>query len=341
MQAIILSIGDELVLGQTVDTNAAWLSERLTQLGIATGYHQTLADDRAAIADAIRAAARQAELVIVTGGIGPTDDDLTRHALADAMNAPLVADAQSVEAIEKFFADRGRAMPQRNVIQAMHPKGSTMIPNTHGTAPGIRANLDQATICITPGVPGEMKAMYEAAIEPELLASGTRRDVILTAAIHTFGAGESDVAQMLADLTDRDRNPTVGTTVANGIVSVRIRSAFDDPRKAEDELQRTVSDVEQCLHPIAFGRDNDTLQTKVIALLKDQSKTIATAESCTGGMLGAMLTDVPGSSAVYAGGWVTYSNDMKNRELGVSTELLNQHGAVSEPVVRAMAQGAP
>ena len=340
MHAVILSIGDELVLGQTVDTNSAWLSARLASHGIPTLYHQTIADERATIADAIRLASERATLVLITGGLGPTEDDLTRHALADALDQPLEADAQSLAQIEHFFHQRGRPMPERNRAQADRPKHAQAIANHDGTAPGIRASLSQARIYAVPGVPREMVAMFERAIEPELDVFANARHVILATRINTYGAGESTVADELADLMDRARNPKVGTTVSDGIVSVRIRSEFADRDEAQAQLDETAAQVEQRLGALAFGRDDESLQDAIVALLDQRGEQVATAESCTGGLIGQMLTSVSGSSAVYAGGWITYSNDMKQHALDVPQSLLAEHGAVSEPVVRAMAQGA-
>lgn len=341
MQAIILAIGDELVLGQTVDSNSAWLSRRLAMLGVQTYAHQTVADDQKAIELAIRWAAHNADVVIVSGGLGPTADDLTRQALADAMNQPLIVDAQALADIEAFFTRRNRTMSDNNRIQAYHPKDTSMMPNPRGTAPGIRAKLDRAVLYLTPGVPMEMKGMYEDAIEPELKELfANDNGVILTTSIHSFGQGESDVAQTLAPLMMRDRNPKVGTTVANNIVSIRIRSEFPTREEAQAQLNTTARDVEARMGPLVFGRDDDTLQQCVVKLLKKAGQTVATAESCTGGMISQMLTDVAGSSDVYVGGWVTYANAMKMRELDVGETILNQHGAVSESVVRALAEHA-
>ncbi len=340
MEAIILSVGDELVLGQSLDTNSAYLSGQLARLGIGTLYHQTLSDDRRAIAGAITAAAQAAERVIITGGLGPTDDDLTRQALADAMNAPLVQHEPSLDALAAFFAQCRRPMPEKTRVQAMHPQGTQMLTNTCGTAPGIRAKLHRAVIYAIPGVPNEMVAMFEQSIRPEIEAGLVRRAVILTTRINTFGLGESTVAQKLGELMDRPRNPQVGTTTADGIISVRVRSRFDDPNQAQRELERTVTQIDERLGPIVFGRDEQSLQQSAIALLQQRGLRVATAESCTGGLLGKMLTDVAGSSAVYVGGWVTYTNRLKSEQLGVDQTLVTQYGAVSEPVVRAMAAGA-
>lgn len=340
MPAILLSIGDELTLGQTVDTNAAWLAGRLSSLGIPCSEHRTVSDDLDAIAGAIRQCAQQAEVLIITGGLGPTDDDLTRQALAAAMGVELVEDPASVAHIRSYFEGRGRAMPERNRVQAMHPAGSAMIENTCGTAPGIRASLSGCDIFVTPGVPREMFAMYERDIEPAVNEHGGTSRTILTAKLNSFGSGESDIAEHIHDLTARDRNPLVGTTVSQGLVSIRIRSEHDDADQAQVMLGEIRQVIQDRLHPLAFGHDDTTLQQAVIALLIEQGKTVATAESCTGGIIAGMLTDVPGSSAAVQGGWVTYANEMKTGQVGVPAELIAQHGAVSSPVVKAMALGA-
>ena len=328
------------MLGQTVDTNSAWLSARLAARGIPVLYHHTIADDQCAIADAIRLASERAELVLITGGLGPTDDDLTRQALADAVGQPLELDEPSLRDIEQFFEARGRDMPDRNRSQAMRPRSTTTIANHDGTAPGIRSTLGKATIYAVPGVPREMRGMFDRVIDPELDGYAGNRHVILTTRVNTFGAGESTVADMLDELMDRNRNPKVGTTVSDGIVAARIRSEFADHHEAQAKLDETVADIEQRLGSIVFGRDDDTLEQAVVTLLQERGQKLVTAESCTGGLLGTMMTATAGSSDAYLGGWVTYSNAMKQSQLAVPAELLDAHGAVSEPVVRSMAKGA-
>ncbi|MEX1018000.1 MAG: competence/damage-inducible protein A [Phycisphaeraceae bacterium] len=340
MHAIILSIGDELVLGQTVDTNSAWLGERLATRGISVRYHQTLADDQPTLVEAIRHAADRAELVLITGGLGPTDDDLTRPALAEAMGVELVEDAASVEIIRGYFTRRGREMPERNRVQATHPAGSSVIENRNGTAPGIDATLGRARIFVMPGVPHEMRAMFRDAIEPQLTAITGDRHIILTTKLNTFGAGESTIADMLGDLMDRQRNPKVGTTVTDGIVAIRLRAEFPTADAAQAQLDKTLTEVHARLGALVFGREDDTLAKALVALLQKRGRRLVTAESCTGGLVGKMLTDVAGSSQAYLGGWVTYSNLFKLEQLGVSRDDLDAHGAVSEPVARAMAEGA-
>lgn len=340
MPAILLSIGDELTLGQTVDTNAAWLAARLSTLGISCTEHRTVADDLDHIAETIQQCAQRADVLIITGGLGPTDDDLTRPALAKAMGVDLVEDPASVEQIASYFHGRGREMPQRNRIQATHPQTSTMIENTCGTAPGIRATLGHCEVFVTPGVPREMFAMYERDIEPAIREHAGDSRTILTSKINSFGSGESTIAEQLGELMARDRNPLVGTTVTNGYVSVRIRSEHEDPAQAEAMLAVAKRQVNDKVGPLAFGQDDETLQQAAVLLLTGQGKKVTTVESCTGGRIASMLTDVAGSSAVVLGGWVTYANEMKIEQVGVPSQLIEQHGAVSEPVVKAMALGA-
>jgi len=344
MHAIILSIGDELVLGQTVDTNSAYLSAQLASRGIMTRFHQTIADDQDAIAQAFTWASNEADLVIVTGGLGPTEDDLTRQALAQAMGVELVVDEESLAAITGYFAKRNRIMPDRNRIQAMQPRGCKAIPNSCGTAPGMQVQFSRAMIFVTPGVPSELFAMFRLSVVPYLdelaAAQPALRRTILTQKINTFGLGESDVAEKLGELMDRKRNPLVGTTVSDGLVSVRIRSEFDDPQKAQAELDYTITQAERLLGPVVIGRESQTMQAALVELLLAKKATLATAESCTGGLVAKSITDVAGSSAVFAGGWVTYANEMKAAQLNVPMSLIEKHGAVSEPVARSMAQGA-
>ncbi len=339
MNAFIIAIGDELVTGQSVDTNSAWLSDRLLQRGVLTKTHITVADDLAGIEYALeQAGLLGADLAIVTGGLGPTADDLTRQALAKVMDAPLELDERSLGRIEAFFRQRGREMPDANRVQAMCPAGAILLDNSTGTAPGICAKVMGTEVWCFPGVPREMKAMFDEQFA--LPACGEAGRVILTALLHTFGAGESSIAPLLGEMMDRDRNPTVGTTAKQSVVSVRIRSAAENHSAARRQLDDTATEVKSRLGKLVFGRDEMTLADAVGALLREQGKMLATAESCTGGLIGKMLTDAPGSSAYYAGGWVTYSNALKHDQLGVPNELLEQHGAVSEQAAIAMAQGA-
>lgn len=338
MQAAILSIGDELALGQTVDTNAAWLAARLMELGIDCRIHLTVPDDQAAIAEAFNLAAARASLVIATGGLGPTADDLTRQALADAMGVELTLDEPALAVIREFFTRRQRPMNDLNKLQAYHPRGSAMLHNPAGTAPGILGRLGGAMVYVFPGVPSEMMAMYDLHIRPALAAVSGR--VILTRTLHTFGGPESEVGRLMGELMDRRRNPRVGTTVARGIVSVRVRAEAAEREEAMRLMEETCGQVIERLGKLHFGADEATLPDAVGGLLHKAGLTVATAESCTGGLVAKMLTDIAGSSAWMKGGWVTYSNERKMADLGVAQEPLERFGAVSEPVAEAMARGA-
>lgn len=338
MNVVILSVGDELILGQTVDTNSAWLSAQLVDQGVMVAYHKTVADDQAAIAAAIREAVEGAPLVIVTGGLGPTADDLTRQALADVVGKPLDLHPPSLHRIRAFFKALGREMPVTNRIQAMVPRGSEMLDNDWGTAPGLKIRKGRATVFAFPGVPREMVPMFERYVLPTLARKAGR--TILTETLRTFGAGESTVAETLGELMRRDGNPMVGTTVSGGIVSVRIRSDFPNGDQARRHLERVVAVVEARLGTLVFGRGTETLPSVVGQRLREAGRTVTTAESCTGGWLARLLTDSPGASQYYVGGWVVYSNAMKHRELRVSEAVLAEHGAVSEETVRLLATHA-
>ena len=231
MRAIILSIGDELVLGQTVDTNSAWLSQQLAAVGCAVAAHLTVPDDQRAIEQAIEESVGRCDFLVISGGIGPTDDDLTRQALAAVMREPLEPNEAWLAELRKFFEARGRRMPESNRIQAMIPRGAAMIFNTAGTAAGIDATYvsgDQKPVCrvfVMPGVPKEMKIMFTRDVLPHVKKQGGGA-VILSRTLHTFGLGESAVAEKLGDLMRRDRNPSVGTTVTGGVVSLRVNARF-------------------------------------------------------------------------------------------------------------------
>ncbi len=343
---VIISIGDELTLGQSLDTNSRWLSARLLECGIVTARRVTVPDDAGAIERAMREAAADAGLVISTGGLGPTEDDLTRVALAAAMGDELVEDAEALRAIGGWYAARGSRMPATNRVQAMRPRGAACLPNPHGTAPGLRARLGGADVFCLPGPPREMGPMFESCVAPALRPPAGR--VVRTRALPTFGYGESRVAELLGDLMRRGRNPLVGTTASAGVVTVRLRYE-GGASGAEDALAATERAVRAALGAAVLTPEGEarerTLAGVVLDLLKERGETLAVAESCTGGLLGAILTEVPGSSAVFAGGWITYTNAMKHAELGVPDRFVpdaadaRAPGAVSEETARAMALG--
>jgi nicotinamide-nucleotide amidase len=349
MGAIILSVGDELVLGQTVDTNSAWLSRQLAAIGWPVMAHMTVADHQPDIEQAIREACQRAELVLVTGGLGPTADDLTRDALAAVLGTGQQPDPRWVAHLEEFFRQRKRPMPASNQVQALVPRGAELLWNDHGTAPGIKAtvNLDQRSsdIYLMPGVPWEMMPMFEARVLPRLRGRG-QAGVILSRTLHTFGMGESTIGQMLGPLMDRGRNPSVGTTVSGGVVSLRINARFPNVDQAQRQLEQTEAACRAILGDLVYGADDQTLADAVAELLRRHpvarqwAPAVCTAESCTGGLIATYLTDVPGSSDYFRQGWVTYTNESKVGELGVDRQTIETHGAVSEPTVIEMARHA-
>lgn len=351
--AAILSIGDEIALGQTLDTNSAWLAAELLTRGVATTEHTTVDDDRARTAAAITRLAAANDLVIATGGLGPTADDLTRFALADALGEPeLVRDGPMLAEIEKWFAGRNGGMPRANAVQADRPPSAVCLANPHGTAPGLRATVGGCDVYCLPGPPREMKPMFAAEVLPRLRP---REGVVVrTRLLLTIGLGESAVADRLGDLMDRDRParglPLVGTTASRGVVTCRVRHESSDAAAAD----RAMDDAEEQIRTrlgeaLVFQRRDlsngdaaeieHALQETLLAMLAERGQRLAVVESCTGGLLGASLTAVPGSSAAFAGGWLTYANALKTELVGVGPKLLAEHGAVSGEVAIEMAAG--
>jgi nicotinamide-nucleotide amidase len=338
-QAWILSIGTELSLGQTVDTNSAWLAARLARLGIRATHHLTIADDLNAIRDAFQLAAEHSELVIATGGLGPTDDDLTREALALATETTLVMDESSLRDLEAFFERRGRTMPDRNRCQAMRPEVAQHLPNSCGTAPGLTLQFGSAWIYALPGVPFEMRTMYEQSVRGALESQAKGR-VIVSRRLQTFGLPESDLGEKIADLMVRGANPEVGTTASFGLIGVRINAEAENQAAAERMLDQTEAAVRERLGEVVYGIGEQSLAEVLSIALRERGQTLALAESCTGGLVAEQLTALPGSSDVFVGGTVTYANAAKEQLLGVPRELLERQGAVSAAVAEAMAIGA-
>jgi nicotinamide-nucleotide amidase len=336
MNAILLAIGNELVNGSVVDTNSACLANALASMGIDTIAHWTLSDDFDAGVDAFDCAARQADIVIATGGLGPTPDDLTRAALAKAMGCEVIRDPATLAEVEAFFAQRGWPMSEANACQADRPADATSIPNAMGTAPGLRATLHGAIVYCLPGVPHEMKAMFDSAVVPDL---PTPPGVISRSAVHTCGMSESAIGKALSDMIAVHGDVRVGTTATAGMISIRLQVHSQTPDAAQAVLDGLIATIHDRLGEAVFGRDEDTLPSVIGAMLRNTAQTLATAESCTGGLIGKQLTDASGASEYYLGGVVAYDNQIKEDLLGVPRELLASHGAVSEPVAGAMATG--
>jgi len=339
VRAAILSIGDELTTGQMPEGNASWLAARLAAMAVTTVELRVVPDDRAAIAGAIRDMAARCDLLLATGGIGPTADDLTRHALGDVLapGRPLETDAEVLAELESRWRRRAGTMPPANAVQARYPRGTRLVPNPRGTAPGIAGELDGCRIFVMPGPPHEMRTMFRDHVLPAL--SNSAGAVRLIGRVHEFGLGESAAEQRLGTITDRSRRPRVGITHADAVVTARIQ-AQGSAEDAARQLHDTRRQILDAWRPYAYGTDDETLADATVSLLREQGRTLSTAESCTGGWLGKLIVDVPGSSACYVGGWVTYSDALKTSCLAVEAEIIREHGAVSDRTARAMAAGA-
>ncbi len=336
-RAAILSMGDELTLGQRLDTNSRHLAARLLDLGIETVEHVTVPDDLDATVAAFTRLASAVDLIVATGGLGPTADDLCRAALARAAGDTLVEDDGALTRLHAWYAGRAREMPALNRAQAQRPSRARCLPNDRGTAPGLAARVGACDVFCLPGPPPEMIPMFEAHVVPALAPVPGR--IIRTHTLHCFGIAESDLAARLGTLMDRSRNPLVGTTASGGVVSIRVRYDGAKPAAADEAVRETVHFAREAAGPYCFGDGDETLQSALLAELRASARTLAAVESCTGGMLGAMLTEVPGSSSVFVGGWITYANELKSAAVGVPAGLIDARGAVSREVAEAMARG--
>lgn len=336
MIAEIISIGNELTTGQTVDTNAPWLAARLAEFGVTCTRQHTVADELAAIHHVIATASQRANLVLITGGLGPTPDDLTRLGLAQSMGVELDFHEESYRRIEAYFRLRKRPMHEGNRQQAMIPQGAEVLANERGTAPGMFARHNDSRIYCMPGVPTEMTWMFDTYVVP-MLQETAGEGVILRSIMRTFGMSESEVGEKLADLMRRDRNPTIGTSAADLIISIRILASGQTRVEAEALMSDEIQEIRERLGQVVYGEGDDTLATAVGKRLIEAKQTVATAESCTGGLIAKRLTDIPGSSAYLKQGFVTYANEAKISLLGVSEDDIHEQGAVSETVALQMA----
>ncbi|MDP9329736.1 MAG: competence/damage-inducible protein A [Actinomycetota bacterium] len=340
MRAEIVGVGTELLLGQIANENARWMSERLAEIGVDVLYHQVVGDNAERIVDVLRLATSRADVVLVTGGLGPTQDDITRDAIAELLGVRMIRH-QEIETMlrEKFAGYGGGAMPENNLRQADVPEGARYILPERGTAPGLIAELEGVHIYAVPGVPAEMIEMMEGTILPELL-SLAGAGVVRSRVLRCTGIGESRVAEIVADLFDASTNPTVAYLASSGEVKVRLTAKAASVQEAEALIEPLAAEVAARLGDVVFTTDDEELEEAVGRLLIDAQKTLACGESLTGGGIGARLTSVPGASTYFLGSAVVYTPAAKHAVLGVSEATLGERGAVSEACAREMAAGA-
>jgi len=336
-RASIVSIGNELLMGQTIDTNASYLARQLFSVGIPVINFYTAEDSIESIAWALHDASKDADVILVTGGLGPTDDDVTRQAIAEFLGVELQMKEELLEAIRRRFELRGLQMPERNKIQAYIPKGTIALANSCGTAAGIMVNAADKMFFVMPGVPSEMERMFEDPVSGELKKIATDQSITMRQ-LKCFGAGESVIAEMIGNLMLRGRNPLINCTVRYGVVTLYIVAAAADKKRAEQLVSEDEKLLRNILGKLVYGEGEQTLAEVVGAEMQRQKKTLAVVESCTGGAIAKLITDVPGASRYFTHGWVTYSNEAKISEVGVPSELIEKYGAVSAEVAAAMAE---
>ncbi len=337
MTAEILSVGTELLMGNILNTNAQYISQRLCDLGINCYFQTTVGDNHDRLIDAVDLALSRADLLILTGGLGPTADDLTKETIADAFGKELILDPPSLEHIRMRFARMGHEMTPNNLKQAMFPLGSTILPNPNGTAPGCIVEAEGKAAILLPGPPKEMVPMFEASVMPYL--QNRSGYTLVSHVVRVFGMGESEVEYRLKSLISRQSNPTVAPYALSGEMKLRVTARCKNNEEGDRLIAPVLAEIQETLGDVVYSVDDEELHEACAALLKAYNATIAVAESCTGGMIASKLVSVPGISEFFLEGAVTYSNDAKIRRLGVRQETLAEHTAVSAEVAREMADG--
>jgi nicotinamide-nucleotide amidase len=336
MRCEVLAVGTELLLGQIVDTNSAWIGEQLAASGIDSYEHRVVGDNQARVVAALRDLLTRADAVLVCGGLGPTQDDLTRDAIAELMGVGLERRDDLVEQIARMFSSRARDMPQNNLRQADVPEGGEPIPNPIGTAPGLRCPVGDKVVYAVPGVPYEMQLMVNEHVVPDLLLRAGQHSAIVSRSLKTWGASESGLAEMIAHRVDAQTNPTIAF-LARGIEGLVVRVTAKAATEAEARRMVDVEDayLRSILGDLVFGVDDETMEYAVLSRLRDRGWSLGVAESVTGGLIGARIANVPGASETFRGTIGAYASDVKRSVLGVTAELV-----VSEESATQMAMGA-
>lgn len=337
MDAEIIGVGSELLLGQIANTDAQYISQKLSQLGINVFFHTVVGDNNKRLKEVLKIAVSRADLIITTGGLGPTMDDLTKETIAEFLGIPMELHQPSVKQIEEYFAKRGRTVSQNNYKQAYFPKGSIVLPNNKGTAPGAILEHNNKIFIILPGPPRELQPMFEEHVIPYLESKSSEK--IISRVLKIYGIGESDMEEKIKDLLINQSNPTIAPLAGASELTIRLTaktSRNEDPYKL---IQPVEQKIRERLGDVVYGVDDDTLESVVVNLLIESGKTIATAESCTGGLIAERITSIPGASQVFLQGVVAYSNQSKIERLKVSKDTLAKYGAVSHQTAEEMVKG--
>jgi nicotinamide-nucleotide amidase len=342
MQAEIISIGDELLIGQTINTNSAWIGEQMNAIGMRIHRATAIADSEQEIINSLNETSQRSQLVFITGGLGPTKDDITKHTLCKYFNTSLVINEEALARITQFFEARGLPMLESNRQQAALPVACTVIQNQKGTACGMWFEKNDTVFISMPGVPYEMMGMMEETIIPKILKH-FKRPAIVHRTVLTMGVGESFLATTIADWENSLEKEEIKLAYlpSPGMVKLRLSSYIDAPREVVmQKIATKEKELSQLIGEHIYGHEKETIQSVVGRILAEGKETLSTAESCTGGFIGHLITSVSGSSAYYKGGIISYSNELKNKQLDVPQALIDQYGVVSSEVAKAMAQGA-
>lgn len=324
-------------MGDILNTDAQYLSIELAKLGISVIHQSTVGDNRERLLAQLDEAAKRSDIIILSGGLGPTPDDLTKEVCCEFFGKEMFLHEPTVEKIKEYFSSKGIEMAQNNLKQAMLPKDCVIFPNDNGTAPGMAIEKDGVHILVLPGPPRELKPMFQNCAVPYLMQFSDR--IIVSHNIRTFGIGESSMAEKVNDLFDA-QNPTVAPYAKDGEALLRVTAMAKTKEDAESLCEPIIEEIKKILDAYVYGVDYNCIEEAVVGMLKEHHLKVATAESCTGGLIAKRITDVPGASEVFECGIISYANGIKHKVLGVSEDDLNKYGAVSEPVAKQMAQGA-
>ena len=339
MIAEIVCIGTELLLGQIVDTNSTFLAERLAAIGVDLFHKTVVGDNIRRIEDVLKQALSRADFVITSGGLGPTEDDCTKEAISNITFSPLEFDKEVLERIREIFSSRNVEMPKNNEIQAMFPRGSKVLSNPRGTAPGFVLEFNGRAIISLPGPPRELKPMVDKEVIPYICSKLKNPAIIKSKVLKVAGISESKLSEILKDIFMGSSNPTLAYLAGEKGITVRITAKGKDTEKADSLISKMEKQVRERIDKLIFGVDDDTLEGVVGRMLRKKGLTLAVAESCTGGLISDRITDIPGSSEYFMIGAVTYSNRAKSEVLKVPEDMIKRYGAVSREVAQAMAEG--